>query len=75
MLSRMFIGSYKLETILHLYCTGFNYAICCDFKENERPRSIQHYKGSTLGKGIVRIHTNWGPDPRQGYRISQLTFS
>lgn len=36
MFSRIFIGSYKLEKVLCLHCTGFNYAICYDFKENER---------------------------------------
>lgn len=32
---------------------------------------IQYCKGSILGRAVMRIHTNWGPDPREGYRIDK----
>lgn len=50
MLSRIFIGSYKLEKVLCFYCTGFNYAICCDFKENERIVSYNIAKEAYWGE-------------------------
>lgn len=69
MLSRVFIGSYKLEKVLHLCCTGFNYAIYCDFQDNEKARFHIILEGKNNGgMRVMRIHTNLGRDPMQRYR-------